>query len=69
MNLICVKCHDEDQVVTVSLTQDHMFHCEGCEEDYTADDVREYLDSMKAWEKVLAWVESSPFRCEKPDAA
>jgi hypothetical protein len=61
----CLYCSDDDAVVRVSLDDAPEFSCASCDSCWSAAAARAKLD---AWAKVLAWVETSPFRCEKPAA-
>lgn len=65
----CIKCHDADQTVTLDLDGGGLFRCLGCDEEFEASDVREYLEEQSAaWGRILKWVDEYP--CESDtDAA
>jgi hypothetical protein len=63
VNAICLLCGDEDAVVSVSLTEDHEFHCAECDGTFTVEHVEKVI---AGWGPVLQWLKVSPFRCEKP---
>ena len=52
----CILCGAEESV-RVDLHDLTSFTCTACEDDFTADDVREHV---KAWAKVLAWIDTAP---------
>ncbi|HEY7309659.1 MAG TPA: hypothetical protein VH643_09910 [Gemmataceae bacterium] len=52
----CPLCGSED-VQTLALDELTTFRCAGCEDEYTAGDVRELLS---AWSAVLAWIDAAP---------
>ena len=51
----CLRCGQAGVQVTVNDTS--RFHCEECDEDFTAADVQHPLN---AWRSVLAWCASAP---------
>lgn len=55
----CLKCGDDTAVVCLRMDAEDepTFKCEGCDAEYTCDDVRAALD---VWQKVLKWVEAMP---------
>lgn len=53
----CIKCADENAVVHVSLSDTSAFKCDGCDEEFSADDVREFIGQ---WQAVLAWCDAAP---------
>ena len=52
----CPLCGNDD-VQTLDLDDCATFHCGGCEESYTTEDVRALLAT---WQKVLDWIEMAP---------
>jgi hypothetical protein len=51
----CLLCgHPE---VLVSLADVNRFHCAECDEDFTAADVKHFIDH---WGAVLAWASTAP---------
>ncbi|HWG41329.1 MAG TPA: hypothetical protein VN688_00985 [Gemmataceae bacterium] len=56
-SVTCIKCGNADAVVTVNLTDVSEFHCNECDEDFSAADVREFVGQ---WQAVLNWIELCP---------
>jgi hypothetical protein len=54
--LRCPLCGSDD-VQSLDLDDLTTFRCAGCEESYSAGDVREL---MAAWQRVLTWIEAAP---------
>ena len=52
----CPLCGNDD-VQSLDLDDLQTFHCGGCEESYTTEDVRELL---AGWQKVLTWIDGAP---------
>jgi hypothetical protein len=61
MDIPCIKCGATDSVM-VSIDTGEDFHCSGCDETYTLDDVKLLLG---VWSKILPWLEDHPARKEK----
>jgi Zn ribbon nucleic-acid-binding protein len=53
----CPLCGTADDVQSLDLDELTTFRCAGCEEQYTADDIRELL---AAWQQVLNWIDAAP---------
>lgn len=61
MKAICVECWDPDANVTLDMDGTGQFRCQGCDAEFTCEEVREKLEAMqKGWGKLLAWAESYP---------
>lgn len=61
MKAVCIKCHDADAVVTMDVDGTCLFHCGGCDEDFTPDDVRAHLKAQQdMWVPLLKWVDAYP---------
>lgn len=60
LTLPCPCCHEAGACITLHLAEVDRFTCLECEEEFTTDDVREMIDRVKRWEKVLAWVDAMP---------
>ncbi|HWG42031.1 MAG TPA: hypothetical protein VN688_04535 [Gemmataceae bacterium] len=54
--LTCIKCGDASNAVRVNLADASEFVCE-CGEEYTAEDVREFIGQ---WQAVLTWIDAAP---------
>lgn len=54
----CIRCCKADSLTLTLHTAD--FHCDECGDDFTADDVQEWLDSVAKWGRVLAWISAMP---------
>jgi hypothetical protein len=54
--LRCPLCGTAD-VQRLDLDDLYTFHCSGCDEEYTTDDVRQLL---RQWQRVLTWIEAAP---------
>jgi hypothetical protein len=60
VGLICPGCAGGDEVITVDLHDLNTFRCQGCENEFTADRVREFLAAAEGWRAVLAWIDAAP---------
>jgi hypothetical protein len=60
VGLICPNCASADDTITVQLEDLGVFCCAGCENEFTADQVREFLAVADRWRAVLAWIEQAP---------
>jgi hypothetical protein len=60
VGLICPSCASGDEVITVDLHDLDTFRCQGCENEFTAEQVREFLAAAEGWRVVLAWIEQAP---------
>ena len=65
MKTICPKCLN-DETIRVNLDDGETLTCTGCDEEFTADDLRELVAS---WLPLLAWLDSHPARAETPKPA
>lgn len=59
---VCVRCGAADALVTVDLTadfgpDDEVFHCHGCDSDFSLADVEAVLASWAGW---LPWLRQHP---------
>ncbi len=54
----CPSCGEED-TITVSVADVGELHCSQCDNDLTADDVREVIG---AWQVLLQWLGTAPVR-------
>jgi transcription elongation factor Elf1 len=54
--LPCPCCGDAEAVINLRLS-DAYFTCGSCENEFTADDVRQFITK---WSKVLTWVDAMP---------
>jgi uncharacterized protein (DUF983 family) len=52
----CPKCN-ESGTITINAADVSELHCTSCDEEITADDVREII---KGWTKLLAWLDTAP---------
>ena len=52
----CLKC-GETGSVRLSLDDVSVFSCGSCDNEFTADEVR---DACQAWLRVLAWLDTAP---------
>lgn len=68
MRATCIRCLDAEAVVALDLDGSGYFRCQSCGEEFTADDVRDTLDAMKRWEKLLVWAEACPVEAEEVTA-
>ncbi len=69
MRAICIKCWDEDALVTMHLDGSDTFECAECGEKFSCSDVRDTLRAMRnAWEKLLVWAEAYPKDDAEPKA-
>jgi hypothetical protein len=55
--LRCPLCGTATDAQRLDLADLYTFHCSGCEEEYTIDDVRQLL---RQWQRVLTWIEAAP---------
>jgi hypothetical protein len=53
----CPLCGSDSDTQTLELDNLDTFLCAGCDEDYTADDLRQ---AIAAWQRVLAWIDAAP---------
>jgi hypothetical protein len=60
VGLICPGCAGGDEVITVDLHDLDTFRCQGCENEFTADQVRDFLVAVESWRAVLSWIERAP---------
>jgi hypothetical protein len=61
VRVCCIRCHDADAVVTMDLDGTCLFRCGVCDEEFTPDEIREYLaEQASAWGRVLKWVDEYP---------
>lgn len=63
MNAVCPKYMKAE---TVDVNDGDAIHCNGCDEEYSAADVRAVVD---CWAKLLPWIETHPARTAEPGAA
>jgi hypothetical protein len=67
MEIHCIKCGCVDPgSVTLDCDDGKTFRCRGCDDEYTADDVRVFIGD---WVRVLAWAETHPARAAEKKAA
>jgi hypothetical protein len=55
-SLPCPKC-GQDTNIKMYLDDLHTFACPECDDEFTADDVRQFLAK---WSRVLSWLDSAP---------
>ena len=55
--LHCPQCGTTEDAQLLNLIDLQTFHCCGCDEQYTTDDIREMV---AAWQKVLNWIDAAP---------
>lgn len=58
--IVCIKCQDPDAIVSLDLDHLENFHCNECNEDFGLEEVQEYIDRGRAWERVAAWIQLAP---------
>lgn len=56
--LCCIRCHELD-CVSLDL-DDCMMRCRECSEEFTAEDVREWMQSLSRWQEALNWIATMP---------
>jgi hypothetical protein len=56
-SLPCIKCGNAEGNVTVSLEDVRQLHCNECDEDFDAEDVRAFVGQ---WQAVLTWIDAAP---------
>jgi hypothetical protein len=54
--LPCPLCGEAQATVHLDLTDCESFHCCDCDSDFTADDVRAFIEK---WQPVLYWCEGA----------
>jgi uncharacterized protein (DUF983 family) len=54
--LPCPKCGNAESCISLHLDDCETFTCRECDEEFTADDVR---DLIAKWGKVLAWIDAA----------
>jgi hypothetical protein len=57
LRLPCPKCGEEDAALMLWLSDGATFTCQECDGEFTADDVRRFMDR---WAAALAWVDAMP---------
>lgn len=57
IQLPCPRCGEPDANLTLYLADGETFQCQECDEEFTADAVR---DLLARWAPVLAWLERMP---------
>ena len=61
MQLYCPKCSEPSANIDLYLHTPGTFKCCECDDEFTAEDVRETLaDIQRKWGPMLAWVEQMP---------
>lgn len=55
-SLTCLSCGQQASI-TLDLDDCHTFHCPDCENEFTADDVRQVIGE---WQRVLSWLDLAP---------
>jgi hypothetical protein len=58
MNTACIKCGVLNNV-WLDVENGRTFHCRECDEDFTVDEVEEFVGE---WQKALAWAATHPAR-------
>lgn len=53
----CPRCGSDDYILSLDLADLNTFTCDGCKEEFLADDVRNLI---AAWQPVLAWIDLAP---------
>jgi transcription elongation factor Elf1 len=51
--LPCPHCGEQQATILLDLTNLEDLHCQDCDQDYTLEDVRSFIEQ---WGKVLRWV-------------
>ena len=60
LQLPCPKCNEQNANVSLHLDDAETFTCHECEDEFSIDDVREYLATAQRWGRVLDWVQTMP---------
>lgn len=55
----CIKCREAGSL-TMTIDNVTEFTCTACDESFTDDDVREHLEGMQRWTRVLSWIDQAP---------
>ena len=58
--LWCPQCGEARASIDVRLADPYEFHCNECDNDFTASYVRTMIESVARWPKVLKWLATMP---------